>query len=70
MKTWIIVVKALAAMAVIVGLITDFIGRYYGPDYLTTEKPGPPEWVGWLGWGAAAIGTIVYIALDFYSHKE
>jgi hypothetical protein len=59
----------MAATATIVRLVIDFPGRYFSPDYLTTEKPSVPEWVGWTGLIFAAIGTVTYIAIDFLSHK-
>lgn len=60
------VLKLVAAIATLVGLLLGFLERYFAPNVRVTEdSPAYPKWLAWLGWGLAAIGALGYIALDF-----
>jgi len=61
-----IAIKLVAGTVIVLGLFFGFIERFYGPTYLITEQPHAPEWVGWLGWILAAVGSLAYFAADIF----
>jgi hypothetical protein len=58
--------KFIAGTVIVLGLVFSFIERHYGPTYRITEKPHAPEWVGWLGWILAAVGSLAYFLADIF----
>jgi hypothetical protein len=59
-------IKVAAAAATASGLVFGI----FSPEFITTEKPSAPEWVGWTAWIFTAVGAIIYIAIDFLSSRK
>jgi uncharacterized protein involved in cysteine biosynthesis len=64
----VITFKVVAAVVTIIGLVLGFFERRFAPKALVTEdSPNYPDWLAWIGWIMAALGALVYIAIDFFS---
>ncbi len=61
-----LVVKVVAGTALVIALIIGFLERWFRPSYLMLEDSRSfPSWIGWFGWGLAALATLTYVLVDF-----
>jgi hypothetical protein len=62
--------KVAAGTVAIVGLIFAFIEKKFSPEYIVTDKPFAPEWLGWAAWILTALGTLAYVLIDFLEWRS
>jgi hypothetical protein len=63
-------VKVAAGTALAIALLIGFCERWFRPSYLRLEQSRRfPAWLGWFGWGLAAIATLTYVLVDLVAWR-
>ena len=66
-----ILIKVIAGTLLVIALTISFLERWFAPTHIVTEDSRSfPSWVGWFGWGLAALATILYVAVDLIEWRS
>ena len=62
-----LIIKIIAAFAMIFGTAYGLLDLIYQPHYLRIDgSEGLPNWFKWFGWIISSIGVFSYLLIDFY----
>jgi len=62
-----LIIKIVAAGAMIFGVLYGLVNLIYQPSYLLLDNvKGLPIWFKWFGWIISSLGVIAYLVIDFY----
>lgn len=63
-----LVLKTAGAIAAIIGIVLGLFQIIYAPHSLLAESsPDAANWLPWVTWSVASVGTSLYIAVDISS---
>ena len=62
-----LIIKIVAAFAMIFGVVYGLLNLIYQPSYLLLDDvKGLPIWLKWFGWIISSLGVFAYLLIDFY----
>lgn len=58
-------ILVIGACLAVFGIVLQLFDRLNSPSYLLLEQSKSPKWLGWIGWGATALGALILILVRF-----